>query len=67
MSSILGVVCARAGSKRFPGKNLAEIDGISLVERAVRTLSRAGLNDIVVATDFDLEFDPVQYLSLIHI
>ncbi len=61
MSSILGMVCARAGSKRFPGKNLAEIDGISLVERAVRTLNRAGLNDIVVATDFELEFDPTRY------
>ena len=57
MSTILGMVCARRGSKRFPGKNLAEIEGISLVERAVRTLNRAGLNDIVLAADFDLDFD----------
>lgn len=64
MSKTLGMVCARKGSKRFTGKNTALIGSITLVEKAVRTLSRAGLDDIVVATDFPLDFDLSQYKAI---
>lgn len=66
MGKVLGMVCARKASKRFPGKNIAQIGGISLVERAIRTLSQAGLDKIVAATDFPLDFDLKQY-NAIHL
>lgn len=66
MSKVLGIVCARKASKRFPEKNIAQIGGLSLVERAVRTLNQAGLDRIVAATDFPLGFDPKQY-NAIHL
>jgi CMP-N-acetylneuraminic acid synthetase len=40
---ILAVIPARAGSKRFPGKNLAKLDGQTLVERAIRCVT--GIRD----------------------
>lgn len=66
MDNALGIVCARKESKRFPGKNTAKICGKSLVEIAVRTLSQAGLERIVIATDFSLDFDLKQY-NAIHL
>jgi CMP-N-acetylneuraminic acid synthetase len=61
MTNVLGMVCARKGSKRLPGKNTRIIDGISLLESTVRTLRQAGIEDIVVTTDFPLEFDLDKY------
>lgn len=61
MSKTLGIICARKGSKRFPGKNLSEIGGLSLVERALGTLSAVSLDKIVLATDFAIDFDLEKY------
>lgn len=49
---ILGVIPARFGSTRFPGKPLAMIHGQSMIERVYRRSELAAhLTDIVVATD----------------
>lgn len=47
----LAVVPARAGSRGLPGKNLAEVGGRSLVERAVLAARGAGVEQVVVTTD----------------
>jgi 3-deoxy-manno-octulosonate cytidylyltransferase (CMP-KDO synthetase) len=49
---ILGVIPARYGSTRFPGKPLVLINGKPLIQHVVERCRRAGsLSDIVVATD----------------
>jgi 3-deoxy-manno-octulosonate cytidylyltransferase (CMP-KDO synthetase) len=50
--SVLGVIPARYGSTRFPGKPLADIGGKSLVRRVwERAVLVAGLDAVIVATD----------------
>ncbi len=61
MSGILGIVCARGGSQRLPGKNTKIIGGISLLERAVATLVGSRVDDVVTAADFDPGFDLAKY------
>jgi 3-deoxy-manno-octulosonate cytidylyltransferase (CMP-KDO synthetase) len=51
---ILGAIPARWGSTRFPGKALAEIDGVPLVARVVRAaLGAQTLDAVVVVTDHE--------------
>ena len=61
MKKILAIVCARDSSKRLPNKNRKKIDGVCLVERAVRSFYDAEVENIVVATDYNLEFDLNKY------
>lgn len=50
--SALGVVPARFGASRFPGKALATVGGMTVVEHAWRRLSAApGITRVVIATD----------------
>jgi len=50
--SILGIIPARYGSTRFPGKPLANIAGKSMIQRVYEQVAKAkSLSDIVVATD----------------
>ncbi|MFQ5670456.1 MAG: 3-deoxy-manno-octulosonate cytidylyltransferase [Acidobacteriota bacterium] len=52
--SAVGIIPARWGSTRFPGKALADLAGRPLVEHVYRNASRARLLErIVVATDDD--------------
>lgn len=51
MQPAVCIIPARGGSKRFPGKNLAELGGISLLARAIRTVLAAGVSDVIVSTD----------------
>jgi 3-deoxy-manno-octulosonate cytidylyltransferase (CMP-KDO synthetase) len=52
---IMGIIPARMGSSRFPGKPLAKIRGIPMVEHVLRrSLMSKSLNDVYVAT-CDLE------------
>lgn len=59
MDNCLGIICARKDSKRFKNKNIKKISGLTLIERAYKTLLGAGLNDIVVYTDYELKDIPI--------
>ncbi|MEU7266489.1 acylneuraminate cytidylyltransferase [Streptomyces albidoflavus] len=49
---VLAVIPARGGSKGVPGKNLAEVGGVSLVARAVHACRTARLvSEVLVSTD----------------
>ncbi len=51
-SNVLGVVPARFGSERFPGKVLAKVGGVPMVVAVARRALRAkALGGVVVATD----------------
>ena len=50
--SVLAVIPARGGSKRFPGKNLAKIGKYTLVEIAIRVARKSKYIDrIIVSSD----------------
>ena len=49
--NILTIIPARAGSKRFPNKNMAEFNGKSLVWNTVDIAQKAGLHKIIITTD----------------
>lgn len=58
---VAGVIPARYGSSRFPGKPLALILGKSLIQRTYESCQKCSLlSDIVVATDDQRIFDHVQ-------
>ncbi len=49
---IAAVIPSRFQSSRFPGKPLAKIAGLTMIERVYRQVARAGcFSDIIVATD----------------
>lgn len=52
MSRVLGLIPARGGSRRLPGKNLAEVGGRSLLQRAIDAgLAARGIDRLIVSTD----------------
>lgn len=52
MNRVLGLIPARGGSKRLPGKNLADAAGRTLVQRAVDVgLASKGIDRLIVSTD----------------
>lgn len=57
--SVLVVIPARYGSTRFPGKPLALLKGKSIIQRTWEQASKAGIGDVVVATDDDRIFQHV--------
>ena len=49
---VIGIICARAGSKGLPSKNLKMLDGEPLIARPIRHAIESGVIDhIVVSTD----------------
>lgn len=51
-SRVLGLIPARGGSKRLPGKNLADLHGRSLLQRAIDAgLEARGIDRLIVSTD----------------
>lgn len=55
MKTIFGIIPARFASTRFPGKPLASIGGLSMIERVYTQAKKAGsLTDVIVATDDSL-------------
>jgi 3-deoxy-manno-octulosonate cytidylyltransferase (CMP-KDO synthetase) len=58
---ILGIIPARFGSTRFPGKPLIDINGKSMIQRVYEQAKNcAKLNNVVVATDDQRIFDHVK-------
>jgi 3-deoxy-manno-octulosonate cytidylyltransferase (CMP-KDO synthetase) len=58
---ILGVIPARYASTRFPGKALADLGGMSVIERVYRqAMKAASLSRVVIATDHEKIKDHVQ-------
>ncbi|MGB6037369.1 MAG: 3-deoxy-manno-octulosonate cytidylyltransferase [Cryomorphaceae bacterium] len=55
----IGIIPARYGSLRFPGKPLALIGGIPMIQRVYEQCLKSDLNFVVVATDSDEIFDAV--------
>src|SRR5690554_686511 len=47
----LGIIPARYASTRFPGKPLALISGMPMIERVYRQAEKSELDKILVATD----------------
>ena len=57
---ILGIIPARYGSTRFPGKPLVDIDGKTMIQRVYEQAKQTTLlSDVVVATDDELIFNEV--------
>lgn len=57
---ISAIIPARYGSTRFPGKPLADINGISMIERVyTQTKKSKRLSEVIVATDHKEIFDKV--------
>lgn len=60
MTRILGIIPARYASTRFPGKPLADIGGVSMIERVYLQVKRsARVNRVVVATENQEIYDHV--------
>ncbi len=52
MPKILGVIPARFGSSRFPGKPLTNIEGLSMIRRVyLQCMKSQWLDEVIVATD----------------
>jgi 3-deoxy-manno-octulosonate cytidylyltransferase (CMP-KDO synthetase) len=51
MAQGIGIIPARYGSTRFPGKPLAMVGGLTMIERVYRQAETAGLDRVIVATD----------------
>ncbi len=54
----IGIIPARYASTRFPGKPLAKIEGVTMIERVYRRASMV-LDNVAVATDDSRIFDTV--------
>lgn len=62
----IAIIPARRGSARAPGKNTAIVDGLSLVERAVRQTLRVSLYDeIIVSSDDEAVLESVKEYPVI--
>ena len=58
---IIGIIPARYGSSRFPGKPLIEIEGKSMIQRVYEQAIKAKcLSKVIVATDDERIFDHVK-------
>lgn len=57
------VIPARYGSTRLPGKPLAEINGLTMIERVYRQARLSLASSVVVATDHQKVFDIISHLG----
>lgn len=57
-NSFIGIIPARYASSRFPGKPLAKIGSMTMIERVYRQVAKE-LDDVLVATDDDRIADAV--------
>lgn len=62
---ILGIIPARFESTRFPGKPLADIDGMPLIQRVYNQVSMSDyLDEVIIATDHPLIMEKCLELDL---
>ena len=55
MNKIIGLIPSRLGSKRLPGKALADIEGLPvIIHTAKRAMMSKLLDKVIVCTDSDL-------------
>jgi N-acylneuraminate cytidylyltransferase len=61
------IIPARGGSKGIPKKNLRTVNGISLVERALRSALKSNVDQVIVSTD-DKEISEIaiKYGAVLH-
>ncbi len=59
MTKFIGIIPARYASSRFPGKPLADICGMTMIERVYRQAQKE-LDEVIVATDNELIKDEVE-------
>jgi len=58
---ILGIIPARYGSTRFPGKPLIDIDGKTMIQRVYEQAQQAkDITDVIIATDDQRIFDHIK-------
>ena len=57
---IIGIIPSRFSSTRLPGKPLLEINGKSMIQRVYEQVIKAGLDEVIVATDDKRIFNHVQ-------
>lgn len=61
MGRIVGIIQARMGSARLPGKVLMEVDGRTMLSYLVERVRRAkSLDDVIIATSTNTENDAIQ-------
>lgn len=61
MKKVIGIIPARYGSTRFPGKPLVDINGKSMIQRVYEQAKKtSNLHHVVVATDDQRIVDAVQ-------
>lgn len=52
-NKVIGIICAKKDSSRFPGKNMKKISCESMAERAVNTLKGAGISKVLLVSDIE--------------
>jgi N-acylneuraminate cytidylyltransferase len=61
------IIPARGGSKGIPKKNLKTVNGISLVERALRSALKSKVDQVIVSTDDkDISKIAIKYGAVLH-
>ena len=61
------IIPARGGSKGIPKKNLRTVNGISLVERALRSALKSKVDQVIVSTDDkDISKIAIKYGAVLH-
>lgn len=60
LNHIIGIIPARYGSTRFPGKPLVTISGKTLLQRTFESAKLSSINQLIIATDDQRIFDHVQ-------
>ena len=61
---VVGIIPARYGSTRFPGKPLVNIEGKSMIQRVYEQCQKSKeLSDIIVATDDERIFHHIKSFS----
>ena len=56
---VIGIIPARYGSTRFPGKPLADVDGKPMIQRVYEQAKKCPLLSVVVVATDDIRIETV--------